>query len=415
MYNTEIYDEIVYEAIVEEGKTKGKIIRRVGVLEDGTLYPLGVPYEEPIYMEDITLEEGTNIITFNEGHIGNVTATYVKKNEFTSIFATAYEVNSYITQLADEIDLMVKEKVGKNEVIADLNIAVKEGQGIIELIGNVLKIQMDNFKLTEEGDMTANSGTIANWEITEEFLRKGLAGIKGIDDTESDEDVFYAGEGLGYQGNPAFHVTNKGNTYVKSLNIKGKNSSDIGQISIYNDKNQVGTTITDNTVNSYYLTASNGSSTPTKGKCLHGYDMGHDYRCHWQDSKLSFIVDDMNIGYVTVSTSDARLKKDIIDIPQELLYAIEEVELKQFKLITGNDKYKFGIIAQDLVNAFKKYNLDYKQYEIISEVQLDLTDETLYFTIDYEQVLILKNQLLEDRIKALENKVDRILNKLEEE
>ena len=123
----------------------------------------------------------------------------------------------------------------------------------------------------------------------------------------------------------------------------------------------------------------------------------------------------MNIGYVTVSTSDARLKKDIIDIPQELLYAIEEVELKQFKLIKGNGKYKFGIIAQDLVNAFKKYNLDYKQYEIISEVQLDLTDETLYFTIDYEQVLILKNQLLEDRIKALENKVDRILNKLEEE
>ena len=414
MYNSEIYDEFVYSASVNEGVAKGKVIRRVGRLEDGTLYPLSEENIEHVEVEDILLGKGTNIITLNNGYYGNMSAIFVQENSFTKMFATTYEVNSYITQLADEIDLMVKEKVGKNEIIADLNLAVKDGQGIIEIIGNVLKIQTDNFKLTEEGDMTANSGTIAGWTINKQYLGKGLAGIQGIGNTTSDDKVFYAGKGLGHNGNPAFYVTNKGNTHVKSLDIRGASSSDVGQIKVYSESSKVGTTITYSTVDAYYLVAGNGGTTPTTGKCMHGYDMGHDFRCRWNDSKLYFIVDDTNIGYVTTSSSDARLKKDITDIPAELMLVIEEVELKQFKLVDGNGKYKFGIIAQDLVNAFKKYGLDYREYEIISEVQVDLTDETLYFFIDYEQVLILKNQLLEDRVKMLENKVEKILNKLGE-
>lgn len=161
MYSAEIYDEIIYDANVEEGKPKCKIIRRVGVLSDDTLYELETPYEEPIYIDDITLEAGTNIITFNEGHLGNVTATYVKKNEFTSIFATTYEVNSYITQLANEIDLMVKEKVGKDEVIADLNIAIKNGQGIIEFIANTISWKSDNSELTPDGKIYLKAGEVA--------------------------------------------------------------------------------------------------------------------------------------------------------------------------------------------------------------------------------------------------------------
>ena len=200
--------------------------------------------------------------------------------------------------------------------------------------------------------------------------------------------------------------------YVKSLNIRGRNSSDVGKITVYNDQAQVGTTITYDNVNSYSVTASNGGTTPTKGKCMHGYSMGHDYRCDWDGSRLFFMVDNANIGYVMTHTSDVRLKKDIIDLPEELMNAIEEVEFKQFKLIEGKDKYKFGIIAQDLVNAFEKYGLDYKEYEIVEEVQIDLTDKELYFMIDYEQVLILKNQLLENRIKALERKVEKILEKI---
>ena len=425
--NGAYYDEFV----IKDGKSY--VLRRIQ--DDNTIIEEGIIENEREF--EILLKEGKNTVEILN-YTANMICKYACLNDYTDVFATKVEMNSAIKQTEEEItanvikriddveedvsslsiktgeiDAKVAKKVGKNEIIANLNVAVKDGQGIIELIGNVLKIVMDNFQLTEEGDMTANSGTIAGWIINKEYLGKGLAGIQGIGSTTSDDDVFYAGKGLGYNGNPAFHVTNQGNTFVKSLNIKGRNSNDTGKITIYNTSNQIGTTITDSKTESYYMLAGNGGTTPTLGKCMHGYNMNNDFRCLWQDTKLYFIVDDSNIGYVTTSSSDARLKEHITDIPQELLYVIEEIELKQFKLVNGTGKFKFGIIAQDLVNAFKKYELDYKEYEIISEVQLDLTDETLYFTIDYEQLLILKNQLLDDRVKALEKKVENILEKLE--
>ena len=409
-YNSEYYDEF----ILDYDSHTCLINKKVGQDENGETYilenPRTIEYEYP----KISITDGDYIISILGYNFGYLFVRLMATNIYTTQFATKAELSSEIKQLSDEIGLEVSQKVNDDEIIASLNIAIKNKQGILELIGNVLKIVTDNFNLTEDGHMTAKAGTIAGWNINQQYLGKGLAGIQGIGNTTSDDTVFYAGKGLGHGGNPAFYVTNKGNTHVKSLDIRGASSSDVGQIKVYSESSQVGSTITYSTVDSYNLTASNGGTTPTKGKAMHGYDMVHDFRCRWNDAKLYFIVDDTNIGYVTTSSSDARLKKDITDIPQELIYAITEVELKQFKLIDGNGKYKFGIIAQDLVNAFKKYGLDYREYEIISEVQVDLTDETLYFFINYEQVLILKNQFLEDRVKKLENKLEKILNKIGE-
>lgn len=470
MYNSEVYDEIVYDANVEEGKTKFKVIRRVGVLSDDTLYPLETPYEEKINIETLSIEEGTNIITFNEGHLGNVTATYVKKNEFTNIFATTYEVNSYITQLANEIDLMVKEKVGKNEIIADINIAVKDGKGVISLIGNSVIIDSDHCNLTEDGVLTLKNTTTEPYQYT---INDVISGLKYLQQTQtlSDEllklydtnndgtfnisDIILMkniAEGTAQSNkyadaeiklnplspsefikmtldnvvqcriglNEIYNYTFRGmhmflGTFADMNNQYGVSiNGEIGKIIVTSETEATNTYIDANKTDSYYVLASNGGTTPTKGRCMHGYAEDFDYRCKWEGSKLYFIVDDTNIGYITTNTSDIRLKKDITDISKELLSVIEEIELKQFKLINGNGKYKVGIIAQDLISSFEKYGLNYKEYEIISEVQLDLTDETLYFTIDYEQLLILKNRLLEDKIKILENKVDKILEKLEE-
>lgn len=334
-------------------------------------------------------------------------------NEILKNYSTTTQMNSAIELESGKINAEVNKKVGNSEVIAKFNLAIKDKQGIINFVGNIMTIDTDYFKLTKEGKLTATSGDIAGWTINSSYLGKGLAGIKGIANTTSNDDVFYAGQGLGYNNSAAFRATNKGDVHVKSLSIRGRTASDIGKISIYNENAQVGTTLTYDTVNGYYLTASNGGSTPTKGKCMHGYSMNNDFRCDWDGSRLYFMVDDANIGYVMTHTSDVRLKKDITDLPPELMHAIEEVEFKQFKLIKGNDKFKYGIIAQDLVQAFNKYGLNYKEYEIVEEVQVDLTDKTLYFMIDYEQVLILKNQLLEDKVKSLERKVEKILEKLD--
>ena len=410
-YNTDYYDEFILDY---ESQTC-LINKKVGFNENGETYilenPRTIDYEYP----KINLTSGNYTVSILGYNYGYLFVRLMATNIYTTQFATKAELTSEIKQLSDEISLEVSQKVNSDEIIAGLNIAVKNKQGILELVGNVLKIVTDNFNLTSDGHMTAKAGDIAGWTINENYLGKGLAGIKGISNTTSNDDAFYAGKGLGYNGNPAFHVTNQGNTYVKSLNIKGKDASDTGEINVYDVQGQVGTNIKASEVDTYHLIAGNGGTTPTKGKAMHGYDMYHDYRCNWQDSKLYFIIDDYNMGYVTSSSSDARLKKDIKDIPQELMLAIEEIELKQFKLIKGNGKYKFGIIAQDLVSAFTKYDLDYRDFEVISETQIDLTDETLYFTIDYEQILILKNQLLENKLKALEDKVEKILKFMEGE
>ena len=80
----------------------------------------------------------------------------------------------------------------------------------------------------------------------------------------------------------------------------------------------------------------------------------------------------------------------------------------------------FGILAQDLVEIFKKYNKNPFDYEIVYEVQYKQNDDTMYYSIDYEQFLILKQKAtdikmqkqqkiieqLQEKVKELEEKID---------
>ena len=68
---------------------------------------------------------------------------------------------------------------------------------------------------------------------------------------------------------------------------------------------------------------------------------------------------------VTV-VSDRNAKNSIQDIDDVVLQAWSEVKPKQYKL-NGDDNWSFGYIAQDIVDAFTKYGLDYKQYNIVHE------------------------------------------------
>ena len=68
---------------------------------------------------------------------------------------------------------------------------------------------------------------------------------------------------------------------------------------------------------------------------------------------------------VTV-TSDRNAKNSIQDIDDVVLQAWSEVKPKQYKL-NGDDKWSFGYIAQDIVEAFTRHGLDYKQYNIVHE------------------------------------------------
>lgn len=87
---------------------------------------------------------------------------------------------------------------------------------------------------------------------------------------------------------------------------------------------------------------------------------------------------------VTV-VSDRNAKNSIQEIDDKVLQAWSEVQQKQYKL-NGDDNWSFGYIAQDIVDAFNRYGLDYKQYNIVHE-------EDGKFMLKYDMCAVLESAL----------------------
>ncbi|QHJ84614.1 MAG: hypothetical protein [Caudoviricetes sp.] len=87
---------------------------------------------------------------------------------------------------------------------------------------------------------------------------------------------------------------------------------------------------------------------------------------------------------VTV-VSDRNAKNSIQAIDDRVLDAWSEVEQKQYKL-NGDDNWSFGYIAQDIVDAFTRHGLDYKQYNIVHE-------EDGKFMLKYDMCAVLESAL----------------------
>ena len=127
---------------------------------------------------------------------------------------------------------------------------------------------------------------------------------------------------------------------------------------------------------------------------------GHTYHMEWNasSSKLEFYVDVTNVG----SLSDKRIKTEIKDIDDDFINAIEEIEMKQFKVANRNGLVSFGILAQDLMEIFEKYNKNPLDYEIVYKTKYRTDDDTVYYAIDYTQFLVLKQKATDVKIKKLE-------------
>lgn len=185
----------------------------------------------------------------------------------------------------------------------------------------------------------------------------------------------------------------------------------VGEIYINSDKNYI---ILDN-IAIYGDTGKivgdcNFSSLPTyQGNSLVWGSSGHKYHLEWTDSRLDFYVDVTNVG----TLSDKRLKTEIQDIDDDFIKVIEEVEMKQFKVANRNGLISFGILAQDLIEIFKKYNKNPFDYEIIYETQYRTDDDTIYYAINYEQFLILKTKAQEQKLNKQEEIINNLIKRIE--
>ena len=158
--NNDVYDEFV----LDYDNSACYIIRRVGVLENGTKYALANSIQENLEYPTIRLISGDYEITL----LGQPTAyLYVRlmvQNIYTTQFATKVEMNSKIKQTKDEIDLEVSKKVGNDEVISRINqtpeaITIQANKvnigGVINAINNNTSTTINGNKITT-GSITAD-------------------------------------------------------------------------------------------------------------------------------------------------------------------------------------------------------------------------------------------------------------------
>lgn len=196
------------------------------------------------------------------------------------------------------------------------------------------------------------------------------------------------------------------------VGVGGYNNIDTSQISLY--KSSGGSSI--DLYGEFGRIEAEAFQQKNAGYAMHGKNTDHTYLCHWTGSQLQFWVDSTNVG----TLSDKRLKTDIKQIDEDFIKIIKEIELKQFKIANRNGLISFGILAQDLMEIFNRYNKNPLEYEIIQQTQYKMDDDTIYYTINYEQFLLLRImaneeemkqrdtliQKLEDRIKSLEEGKD---------
>lgn len=161
------------------------------------------------------------------------------------------------------------------------------------------------------------------------------------------------------------------------------------------------------------------------GSMIFGWDNyadgEHKYGMSWdgQAMQLHIWVDETS---VFTTPSDIRLKKNVYSISQAYVDAISNVKLVQYNLnmdISSKTKLLFGAIAQDIIKQLKQHGIEEPDIKLVTKQKMFANSEEEYYTLDYEQFLILrlagdeqKIDKMQKRIDELEDKFSRLCQKL---
>jgi len=111
--NGTVYDEY----ILKEGKAQ--VIRRINA--DGTIKDKAVT--ESLGTVSIMLEEGNNTLSI-KNYTAEISAKWAIKSEYSEVFATNVKMDSEIKQTAQEIDLSVNKKLEDYSTTTEMNSAI---------------------------------------------------------------------------------------------------------------------------------------------------------------------------------------------------------------------------------------------------------------------------------------------------
>lgn len=147
-----------------------------------------------------------------------------------------------------------------------------------------------------------------------------------------------------------------------------------------------------------------------RGYAMCGDTTGHTYHCHWHDTTLQFQVDETWVW----SSSDKRLKKNIVAINQDYIDAVGSVNLFQYNLNRQGYSDKplyFGAMAQDIIENLKDKGHVNENLDMIFKNKATSDDDTLYYGMNYEQFLILRLAGDEQKIDKMQKHIDELEDK----
>lgn len=334
---------------------------------------------------------------------------------------------------------------GENNVSGMQYVKDEKGKILVTLdnkgltLDSSVKIAWDNV-----ADTTAKVTQITKDTVTTSYVN-ALSVKAGSVDAEDITGTIITGKnivgGTIDIGNGVFAVDNDGKVTASNFNMSGGSIALNGNLS----NSTIDLTATDNSGNNYELwmngavlrivkndenlitlygaTGSIGAQTmyaqeigsdkfreTDRGYAMCGDATGHTYHCGWNGSALSFQVDTTWVW----SSSDKRLKKNIVAINQDYIDAVGSVDLFQYNLNRQGYSDKplyFGAMAQDIIENLKDKGHVDENLDMIFQNKATSDDDTLYYGMNYEQFLILRLAGDEQKIDKMQKHIDELEDK----
>ncbi len=340
-----VYDELYINYV----KKKAYVTRRIGVNEDGWLYLLENELIEDIPLPSISLKNGDYKVSLLGYDNAYLRVSLMIQNIYTTQFPTKDFMGSLIKQLRDSILLEVREGyIDKDDILAQINLAIEEGKGIIKFLADTLLIDTDNFKLDEIGklecigailkDVIINGGYINFTKNNDKYGYKTFISYQNL--TLSDD--------LGrkiqlYLNDPDEAMTGTAaGPFVTIQSNKGMLSLTPEFITLFDSNYNTLCSLDDDSITAnQFLTNSNGyiPSSPNITK----FTMMYSNKWYLE------VITNAGAFGLDVWESDKRLKKDIADTKLNALDIIDKIKHREFKYKVGDSELiKIGYVADEL-------------------------------------------------------------------
>lgn len=372
--------------------------------------------------------------------------------EYSYTEPSAAGIKSEINKLASGLQL----KVSKGDVVSEIN----QSPDTISISANRIEIQSDNFTLEKSGKLTAKSGEIAGFTITDTALTKvftinnvkytvaissqsgssTLYPLISVTDSSSNSYSFYVNKN-GRVGVSMLDFAAGGSVYdayglnvFSPCNVNGNTMIGYGRMQDGKDTSVYGSRIyltgAGNTGDSggILLKLANATSSgyPTLGTNLLFFrEKSGSYRTilRPQTDNGAFLGtaaykwDTVYAGNGVNTGSDRKLKESIADFDTDKAQAfINALQPVTYKLKNGTGRTHMGLIAQDVVAAAKNTVGDIAACKAAvidgkAEEYFDpnVADDKLMWSLNYSELiapLLAVVQDQEKRIQTLEQQLD---------